>query len=246
MRVGCAMSAVVLGPVRDVPRLGLGVHPVDHLPAFRLAVAGPVVRVAQRHEGRLDRRDGRGLVGRRHLLQPPPAGSPPGQVQVDLHRAAGPARLRLADGLAGRRAAVGRLRLREQAQVHQHLAGVDRQELRRKAVVRRDKRRRLLRHQRLHQRQRRVRALVRPPEEPLALRHPAVGRAVHLHVVIRRVRLAVVQLRRDQAQELVLELVGDRVARPAPGRAGSFCRMYLISGWSTSPSTAPARRTSPR
>jgi hypothetical protein len=45
VRVGWAMSAVVFGPVRDVPRLGFREGAVDHLPPLGLAVVRPVVRV---------------------------------------------------------------------------------------------------------------------------------------------------------------------------------------------------------
>ena len=48
VRVGCAMSAVLSGAVRDVARLGLGEDAVDDLPALGLAVAGPVVGVLER------------------------------------------------------------------------------------------------------------------------------------------------------------------------------------------------------
>ena len=124
------------GPVRDVPGLGLGEGPVDHLPALGLAVVVPVVGVGQAEERGLDRGDRRRLVGRGDLRASRAAGRvAAGEVEVDLQRAAGPAGLGLADRLAGGGAAVGRLRLRQQAEVDQHLAGVDRQELRREPVV---------------------------------------------------------------------------------------------------------------
>ena len=59
---------------------------------------------------------------------------------------------------------------------------------------------------------RRVGALVGAADERLALVHAAVGRAVDLDVVVRRVPGAVRQPPGDQPEELVLELVGDRVA----------------------------------
>ena len=71
-----------------------------------------------------------------------------GEVEVDLDGAAGPAGLGLADGLARGRAAVGGLRLGQQAEVDEHLAGVDGEELRREAVVGGDERRRVAAHQR--------------------------------------------------------------------------------------------------
>ena len=155
----------------------------------------------------------RGLVGGRHLLE---AAAPhrvaSGEVEVDLHRAAGVAGLRLADRLAGRRAAVDGLRPRQQAEVDEHLAGVDRRELRREAVVGGDEGRQVaVAHVLLRQPHRRVGALVRVADERLALLDAAVRRAVDLDVVVGRVRRAVGQLRHEP-EELVLELVGDGVA----------------------------------
>ena len=57
-----------------------------------------------------------------------------------------------------------------------------------------------------------VGALVGAADERLALLDAAVGGAVDLDVVVGRVRVAVRQLLRDEPVELVLELVGDRVA----------------------------------
>ena len=134
-------------PVRDVARLGLGEGAVDHLPALGLAVVRPVVGVGQAEVRGLDRGHGRGDVGRRDLLEAAAGRIAAGDVEVDLQRAAGPAGLGLADRLARGGAAVRRLRLREQAEVDERLAGVDRQELRREAVVGRDERGRVLAHQ---------------------------------------------------------------------------------------------------
>ena len=98
------------------------------------AVAGPVVGVRQREERRLDLRDRARPPGRRAPAASRGVGRVAArEVEVDLHRAAGPARLRLADRLTGRRAAVGGLRRREQPEVDEHLARVDRRELRRRS-----------------------------------------------------------------------------------------------------------------
>ena len=59
-------------------------------------------------------------------------------VEVDLEGAARPAGLGRADRLPDRRPAVRRLGLREQAEVDERLAGVDREELWREPVIRRD------------------------------------------------------------------------------------------------------------
>ena len=175
--------------VRDVARLGLGEDPVDDLPALGVAVVGPVVGVGEAEEGGLDR------APRWPPRRPPrPAEAAAdrvatGEVQVDLDRAAGPAGLGLADRLAGRRPAVGRLRLREQAEVDQHLAGVDRQELRREAVVGGDEGGRVLAHQRARQRERLVGLLVGRRMKPSRCCDPAVRDAVDLDVVVGRVGL---------------------------------------------------------
>ena len=64
--------------VGDVARFGLGEDPVDHHPAFGLAVAGPVVRIAQRQEGGLDLGYCRCFLGSPGTCwKPPPAGSRP-------------------------------------------------------------------------------------------------------------------------------------------------------------------------
>ena len=153
--------------------------------------------------------DRRGQVGRRHLRERA-RGIAAREVEVDLERAAGPAGLRLADRLAGGRSAVRRLRLRQQAEVDERLARVDREELRPEAVIGRDERRRVAAGEGAGRRQRRVGALVGALDERLALGDAAVGRAVGLDVVVGGVVRAVRQLRRDEAEELVLELVGRR------------------------------------
>ena len=135
-----------------------------------------------------------------------------GQVEVDLDGAAGPAGLRLADGLAGGEAAVRRLRLGQQTQVDQHLAGVDGEELWCEAVVGGHEGRRVLADEPAREGQRPVGLGVGLLDEGRALRHPSVGDAVEVDVVVGRVGLPVGQLLGDQAQELVLELVGRRHA----------------------------------
>ncbi len=198
--------------VGDVARLGPGVRAVDDLPALGLAVVGPVVGIGERQEGRLDLGDRRRLLVGRHLRERGVHGVPPGQVEVDLHRPTGETGLGLADRLAGRRTAVGGLRVGQQAEVHQHLAGVDGQELRREAVVGADEGGRVLAHQAASEGQRLVGLVVGLADVAPALGHQAVLRAVEVDVVERRVRLAVGQRRADETEELVLELVGRRHA----------------------------------
>ncbi len=123
------------GAVGDVARFGLGVSPVDHHPAFGLPVAGPVVGIGERQEGSLDLSNGGGFLVGWDLGKAAACRITPGQVQVDLHRTASPAGLGLADRLASGGTAVGGLRLGKQPQVDQHLAGVNCQELRRKAMI---------------------------------------------------------------------------------------------------------------
>ena len=67
--------------VGDGAGLGLGERPVDHRPALGLAVAGPVVGIGEPLVGGPDLGHHGGLVGRRHLLQPPPAGSRPARLR---------------------------------------------------------------------------------------------------------------------------------------------------------------------
>ena len=121
------------GPVRDVAGLGLRKHAVDDLPAFGLAVVRPVVGVGQALVGRDDLGDGRVDVGRFDLRERRRRRDVDGiatlDVEIDLHGAAGPAGLGRADGLADRRPAVRGLRLGQQAEVNERLAGVDGQEL---------------------------------------------------------------------------------------------------------------------
>ena len=169
--------------VRDVAGLGLGEDAVDDLPALGLAVARPVVRIGDRLEGGLIGSTRRRLVGGRDLLQAAAGGVAAGQVEVDLHRAAGPAGLGLADRLARGRPAVRGLRRRQQSEIDEHLAGVDGQELRREAVVRADERGDVARvrhlvEQILRQPHRRVRTLVRAADVTLALLDEPIRRAV--------------------------------------------------------------------
>ena len=199
------------GPVRDVAGLGLREGAVDHRPALGSAVAGPVVGVGEREERRLDLGDRRRLVERGDLRETAARRVAPREIEVDLDGTAGPAGLGLADRLPRRRTAVPRLRCRQQTEVDEDLAGVDGGELRGEPVVGGDERRRLA-QQVLGQRQEAVGAPVGGADELRALRDPPVGRAVHLHVVIGRVRRTVGQDRADEAEELVLELVGRRVA----------------------------------
>ena len=173
----------------------------------------PVLRVDEALVLRLDRSHRPGGVGRSDLLEATAHRVAAGEVQVDLDGAAGPAGLGLADGLARRRPAVGGLRLGQEAHLDQRLAPVDREKLRRKAVVRRDERRRILAHQLAGAGQDLVRLLVGRADEALAGRDAAVGLAVQVDVVVGRVRRAAGQLRRDETEELMLELVGRRHAR---------------------------------
>ena len=97
----------------------------------------------------------------------------------------------------------------------------------------------------VRQRQRGVGALVGAADEVLALLDAAVGRAVDLDVVVGRVGRAVRQRRRDQAEELVLELVGHGIAdQREVGLVG--VEHVLDDRVVASPSTGPARRRSPR
>ena len=84
-----------------------------------------------------------------------------------------------------------------------------------------------------------VGALVGPLDEGLPLGDPVVGRAVDLDVVVGRVGGAVGQRRRDQAEELVLELVGDGIAHHRQvGLVGVEDVLdQRVVGWS--PSRAP-------
>ena len=123
------------GAVRGVTRLGLREGPIDHPPALGLAVAVPIVGVGEAQERILDLGHRRRLLGGGNLHESCGDRIAPRQVEVDLHGTAHPARLGLADGLAGGQPAVRRLRLREQAEVHQYLAGVDGQELGRESMT---------------------------------------------------------------------------------------------------------------
>ena len=195
------------GPVGDVARLGLGEGAVDDLPVLGLAVAGPVVGVLQREEGGLDpgdllrlgalagRADLRSGARRRRVAA--------GQVQVDLRGAAGVADLGLGDRLGARgrlrrgvlRAAVAGLRMRQQAEVDEHLGGVDGQELRREAVIGGHEGRQVaVAHALLGEPHRLVGALVGLPDEALALLDAAVLGAVDGDVVVGRVVGAVREL----------------------------------------------------
>src|SRR4029079_18707109 len=135
--------------VRDVPRLGLREGPVDDLPAFRLAVARPVVGVDETGERGPYVVDGRRGVGRGDLGEATAGRVAQGEIEIDLERAAGPAGLRLADRLdrpgSGVRVepAVRALRRREQAEVDERHACVDREELRPESMVGRDERGRI-------------------------------------------------------------------------------------------------------
>ena len=150
VRVGWAMSVGRARPVRDVPRFGLREHAVDDLPALGSAVAGPVVLVDQREVGGLDL----GHLGvdhvRGYLLDRAAhrrCRVSTGDVQIDLQRTTGPARLRAADRLTGRGAAIRGLVRRQQPELLQRFARIDREELRREAVVGRHERRRVEAHQ---------------------------------------------------------------------------------------------------
>jgi hypothetical protein len=185
------------GAGRDVPRLRLRERAVDDLPALGGAVTVPVVRVLEREErvadllhGGVDLTGGDLLIGGRLAGRRGRVAA--GDVQVDLQRAARVARLRLADRVGRRSAAIAGLRALQQPEVHQHLARVDGCELRREAVVGRDDRRRVrVAQPLLREPHRRVRALVRAADERPALLDAAVGRPVDLDVVVRRVASAV-------------------------------------------------------
>ena len=172
----------------------------------------PVVRILQAEVLRLDRGHRRGDVARRDLLEAAAGRIAARDVEVDLQRAAGPAGLGLADRLARGRTAVRRLRLGEQAHLDEGQARVDREELRREAVVGGDEGRRVLAHQLAGAGQDLVGLLVRGADERLACSDAPVGDAVQVDVVVRRVRCAVRQLRRHEPEELMLELVRRRHA----------------------------------
>ena len=91
-----------------------------------------------------------------------------------------------------------------------------------------------------------VGALVGPSDEGLPLGDPVVGRAVDLDVVVGRVGGAVGQRRRDEAEELVLELVGDRVADHRQVRLVGVEDVLDQRVVQLSPSRPLARRRSPR
>ncbi len=175
--------------IGDVARLGLGVRAVDHLPALRLAVAGPVVRVAQRQEGGLDLGHSRGLVDCRR----PAAGRRrPGRARPGSDRSAPcrrpsrpwPCRSSHPWPAGSWRSAAWRAGPGRPALCWRRWPGTaarSRGRTRRRCW-------RWLRHQRVDQSQGRVGALVGAPDERRALRHAAVRRAVDLHVVIGGVR----------------------------------------------------------
>ena len=182
----------------------------------------------------------------------------PGEVDVQLGRSTRVAHL----DERRRSGAAVRALLRPVAQALERLRDVHGVPLRREAVVRRDERRRLVAHQLTCQRERLVGLLVRGPDVALALVDPAVGDVVVRQVVEVRVRVAVDVGRRDEAHELVRELVGHRVAdreqigldaeavdRPdrvhgGDGTVGEDVAQVATSG---RPSIAgPARRRCPR
>ena len=200
--VGRAVRAV-----GDVPRLRLREDAIDHAPALRLTVARPVVRVDQAEVLRLDGRDRGGGVGRGDLGQAAAGRIAASEVEVDLHGAAGPAGLGLADRLACGGTAVRGLGPRQEAHVDKRLAGVYRQELRREAVVGGDERGRILAHQLTGACQHLVRLLIGRADESLASGNSSVRNAVEIDVVIRRVGSPARQLGRDEPEELVLELI---------------------------------------
>ena len=233
--------------VRDVAGLGLGVDAVDDLPALGLAVAGPVVGVGQRLEGRLDLRDRRRLVDGRDLLEAAAGRIAPGEVEVDLDGAAGPAGLGLADRLAAwpvgswRSAAwtAGRGRRGPCWRRRRGTAARSRGRTRRRSSGRGPSA------------CARARGCRRPPGRPASRNasrcatRPS-GVPFDLDVVVGRVRCAAGQLRRDEAEELVLELVGGRVADQRQVRLVGLQDVLDAAAWPTSPSRGPARRRSPR
>ncbi|HEY4792370.1 MAG TPA: hypothetical protein VIJ05_13770, partial [Actinomycetes bacterium] len=136
-----------------------------------------------------------------------------GQVQVDLGRAAGVAGL----GLGGRcgggvEPAVARLLAGLQADVGQDLAGVDRLPGGREPVVGAGHRDRVVGHEAPGQPQLGVGLVVGAADVAAADPHPAVGWPLAVDVVVERVGPAVQVGPGDQPEELVAELVGDRVA----------------------------------
>ena len=149
-------------------------------------------------------------------------------------------------------AAVRGLRLRQQSEIDEDLAGVDGEELRREAVVRADERGdvllalRDLVEQVLRQPHHPVRTLVGGADVALAHVDEPVGGAVEQHVVVGRVGLAAGQRRRDETEELVLELVGRRVADEREVRFVGGDQVLEQRPVELSPSTGPARRRSAR
>ncbi len=57
------------GAVGNIARFCLGVGTVDHLPAFGLAITGPIVGIAQSQEGCLDLSNSCGFLVGRYLLE---------------------------------------------------------------------------------------------------------------------------------------------------------------------------------
>ncbi len=214
-----ALGLAVMRPV-----VGIGQGQVSRLDLERSGVGRGLRGVARvGHEVR--------VVGAIGQLGVPGVGGPRVRVpavdiEVDLEGATGPARLRLGevrgDPHVDRRrsrkcdAAVRDLRHArhraevEQPEVEERLARVDRQELRGEAVVRGHERGRIARDERPGERQDLVGLLVRRPDVGLARGHAAVGDAVEIDIVVRRVGGTVAELRADEAEELVLELVGRR------------------------------------
>jgi hypothetical protein len=186
----------------DVGQLLLLEHLQDDLAAGRPRVLEPL-------EGGGDLVADLVVVGQRDQARLVAAG----EVEVDLGGAAGVAGLGLGGGGGrGVEPAVARLLAGLQADVRQDLAGVDRLPGGAEPVVGAGHHDRVVGHEPPGQPQLGVGLVVGAADVAGADRDPAVGRALAVDVVVELVGAAVQVGRGDQAEELVAELVGGRVA----------------------------------